>query len=1107
MLKNEGEGKVDACQYPSRVYPQVYNLLAVSSAGSQIDLGLKDEAGHFLESFLALFLSTLWELDRRGLELEQWAGGVSLAPSEKSDACYEDGIEIMDCQDSSSPVSESLKKKRQVKQNTETASANSPGSPVSKTPSEKDDESKVILEQISSSGDNCKFPGEKETAPDKEKKKKKYNQLKDIRRTELKRYYSTDDNQNKTNEKKEKKMVSQKPHGTIEYTAGNQDTINSIALKFNITPNKLVELNKLFTQTIVPGQILFVPETSAARLSSFSPGAPVSPSSSDAEYDKLPDADLARKAFKPVERVLSSTSEEDEPVVVKFLKMNCRYFTDGKGVVGGVMIVTPNNIMFDPHKSDPLVIENGCEEYGLICPMEEVVSIALYNDISHMKIKDALPSPGEWEDLSSEKDINPFSKFKSLSKEKRQQNGDPSIALGSKQIKPSDKERSADFEVLQSSESTGSIKSNSVEFPNNVTATEHLEKFAVDPCAKDPSGEKNASDIKTKEKSLLGEGEDEFTELEKTSSHMDRELDRKISVTEGLLADPRDLGRTKQQVTKPTPEVQEHLTVDSLEKKDSVEPKADLDLELCEKQDVIPEVNKCVSSPTGKVETALDTKKELEKDKLIEFYLNKDGNGSQSSEDLHKAEIQKGENNKAIGIDLTLSCSKSQANEVHTVKSMELDSCCVERKASSLEISSAAAEEKNLKESVDSSLVPAIDNTCQETQLDNQSEIRLWLLQKIQVPIEDMLPSKEEKSKTPPMFLCIKVGKPMRKSFVSQNTTVSQQYSKKIKQPEYWFAVPRESKANPLFFLRGVEIESKYLESKVSEATPDIQIRGLEHLSYEDKLKEGQNAYISRKNFPCFVLIKELLYETFRVDHLYTFFVQWSPEIYGKDAKEQGFVVVEKEELDMIDNFFSEPTSKSWEIITVEEAKRRKSVCSYHEEEDDDTLPILKHHSALLENMHIEQLARRLPARVQGYPWRLAYSTLEHGTSLKTLYRKSASLDSPVLLVIKDMDNQIFGAYATHPFKFSDHYYGTGETFLYTFSPHFKVFKWSGENTYFINGDTSSLELGGGGGRFGLWLDADLYHGRSNSCSTFNNDILTKKEDFIIQDVEVWTFE
>lgn len=63
-----------------------------------------------------------------------------------------------------------------------------------------------------------------------------------------------------------------------------------------------------------------------------------------------------------------------------------------QGVVGGVLIVTPNNIMFDPHKSDPLVIEHGCEEYGLICPMEEVMSVALYDDVSRMKLKDALPS-------------------------------------------------------------------------------------------------------------------------------------------------------------------------------------------------------------------------------------------------------------------------------------------------------------------------------------------------------------------------------------------------------------------------------------------------------------------------------------------------------------------------------------------------------------------------------------------------------------------------------------------------------------------------------------------------------------------------------------------
>lgn len=53
------------------------------------------------------------------------------------------------------------------------------------------------------------------------------------------------------------------------------------------------------------------------------------------------------------------------------------------------------------------------------------------------------------------------------------------------------------------------------------------------------------------------------------------------------------------------------------------------------------------------------------------------------------------------------------------------------------------------------------------------------------------------------------------------------------------------------------------------------------------------------------------------------------------------------------------------------------------------------------------QLATRLPARVQGYPWRLAYSTVVHGTSLKTLYRNLLDVDCPVLLIIRDMNNQV----------------------------------------------------------------------------------------------------
>ncbi|XP_030874844.1 nuclear receptor coactivator 7 isoform X4 [Leptonychotes weddellii] len=839
-------------------------------------------------------------------------------------------------------------------------------------------------------------------------------------------------------------MVVQKPHGTMEYTAGSQDTLNSIALKFNITPNKLVELNKLFTHTIVPGQVLFVPDanfpSSTLRLSSSSPGATVSPSSSDAEYDKLPDADLARKALKPIERVLSSTSEEDEPGVVKFLKMNCRYFTDGKGVVGGVMIVTPNNIMFDPHKSDPLVIENGCEEYGLICPMEEVVSIALYNDISHMKIKDALPSdlpqdlcplyrPGEWEDLASEKDINPFSKFKSLNKEKRQQNGERTITSDSKSIRPL--EKSTEYMHMKPSDGSLSGKVKTLESSTEATSG----SATVTKVSREPSDTRAAFESIAKENSLLGE-DDDFVDLEELSSQTDSGMDKRDTSKECLSLDPKELRKAKSHIIGSTTEMQVQSALNFSGTDNDAELKGALDLETREKQDIMPEVDKQSGSPESQVENTLNIHEDLDKVKLIEYYLNKNKEGSQLTENLPKAELSDGKSTEPVGIDITLSSSLPQVGGPPTEGSKEPDKTWVKERVS-LPLQLASSTEENVnKGSLDTSSESTLDNSCQGAQMDNKSEIQLWLLKRIQVPIEDILPSKEEKSKTPPMFLCIKVGKPMRKSFATHSAAMVQQYGKRRKQPEYWFAVPRE-----------------------------------------------------------------------RVDHLYTFFVQWSPDVYGKDAKEQGFVVVEKEELNMIDNFFSEPTTKSWEIITVEEAKRRKSTCSYYEDDDEVALPILQPHSALLENMHIEQLARRLPARVQGYPWRLAYSTLEHGTSLKTLYRKSASLDSPVLLVIKDMDNQIFGAYATHPFKFSDHYYGTGETFLYTFSPNFKVFKWSGENSYFINGDISSLELGGGGGRFGLWLDADLYHGRSNSCSTFNNDILSKKEDFIVQDLEVWTFE
>ncbi|XP_051264618.1 nuclear receptor coactivator 7 [Dicentrarchus labrax] len=737
------------------------------------------------------------------------------------------------------------------------------------------------------------------------------------------------------------KREKRRPPGTVEFSVGPNDSLNSIALKFNITPNKLVQLNKLFSRSVYPGQKLFVPDVSQAETDHKSQSAS-NPSctnglTENASHDGMSNCMSA----KSLRRELSPNSEDESPATVKFIKMSCKYFTDGMGVVGGVLIVTPNNIMFDPHKSDPLVIEHGCEEYGLICPMEEVVSVALYDDVSRMKLKDALPSdlpedlcpvyrPGEWEQLPSEQDLNPFSRYEAL---------DPKRPI-----------------VLDDIESTLS----------ETASTE---------------GEQT-------EKSPSDEG---FTELEPTVNRSTEEAEATSSKTTNVLSrDQKELGPS----CPGRGDIQEKSMLSQTKGK------------LDDEEDEGVAQNSSIEDGEL-IQSSSETEKQDDKPSSQEVTETKEKKPKGTEELLN------GAHDKIISapVDQNRKLSLKEASEVCGNSGPKRQS--PDRPACGAELS----EEERRKKSY-------------------EAEVKLWLLERMQAPIEDMLFSSEEKSKNPPMFLCFKVGKPMRKSFASGMTSSpAHSFGGRGKQPEYWFAVPQE-----------------------------------------------------------------------RVDHLYAFFVQWSPDVYGKEAREQGFVVVEKDELDMIDNFFSDPASCSWEIITIDEAKRRQSFGSC-DGDSVDALPILNDTSDLMQDTHIEKLACRLPARVQGYPWRLAYSTVKHGTSLKTLYRSLADVDSPVLLVVKDMDNQIFGAFSTHPFRVSEHCYGTGETFLYSFCPEIKVFRWTGENSYFVKGNTDSLQMGGGGGQLGLWLDAELYRGTTTKCATFNNQPLSAQQDFNIHSLEVWTFE
>ncbi|NWT60050.1 TLDC2 protein, partial [Erythrocercus mccallii] len=157
----------------------------------------------------------------------------------------------------------------------------------------------------------------------------------------------------------------------------------------------------------------------------------------------------------------------------------------------------------------------------------------------------------------------------------------------------------------------------------------------------------------------------------------------------------------------------------------------------------------------------------------------------------------------------------------------------------------------------------------------------------------------------------------------------------------------------------------------------------------------------------------------------------------------------------------------------------------------------------------VPQLGPQLPPRLTQQPWHLLFSTGRDGFSLRTLYRSRARPDSPALLLIRDTEAQTFGAFSASAIRSSSGFYGTGETFLFSFCPELKVFRWTGRNDFFVKGDVNLLMVGGGRGtQAALWswvqAPGDVLNPKTLALVTFDNETLSHREEFCIQDLEVW---
>ncbi|GMT11214.1 hypothetical protein PFISCL1PPCAC_2511 [Pristionchus fissidentatus] len=280
-----------------------------------------------------------------------------------------------------------------------------------------------------------------------------------------------------------------------------------------------------------------------------------------------------------------------------------------------------------------------------------------------------------------------------------------------------------------------------------------------------------------------------------------------------------------------------------------------------------------------------------------------------------------------------------------------------------------------------------------------------------------------------------------------------------------------------------------------------------------------------------------------QADNIYHFLLQWSPDKYGQDTTlstldesgsintssavpipskdDRGFIVLDSEADESLTGdkpaplFGNSLLNREWEIVTVQEMCRRLSLD--HLDVQDMPIPEGANSSVILDELMIRQVMEILPARAEGYPWVSIYNSEKHGFSLATLYRKMVEFDedmSPVLLIIRDTKDHVFGCVVSSAIRPSDHFIGTGDSsLLFRFTgevPHtreLRHYSWTGENQFFVHAQKDCLSVGAGHGHNGLWVDADLNHGRSQRCDTFDNEPLAgDNEDFIIQFVEAYGF-
>ncbi|XP_049306471.1 nuclear receptor coactivator 7 isoform X5 [Bactrocera dorsalis] len=991
-----------------------------------------------------------------------------------------------------------------------------------------------------------------------------------------------------TNERKKSSLPT---IPTKSYTVGNRDTLTSVAARFDTTPSELTHLNRLNSSFIYPGQQLLVPDKSAAKNDSVS-------GSATGIDEKGSDASISGKS-SPIDRKLSTTDEQndendileglrpgspkpghiervdsakstdnaqaeanksDDPVITqRFLKINVRHITDGQGVVGGVLLVTPNAVMFDPNVSDPLVIEHGPESYGVIAPMDLVVNAAIFHDIAHMRVSGGVNT----EQNENAEIYYPQAVLEAKQAKEAKERGDESVDGARKQSATGGSMETCDDQESLCS-NTGEREQKDAE--KGVEAKEESAKTddEVNTKANKTEDDADANDLKktlnlTDSRTTLEERRKSLLDhhwaipSKDRSSEDEGDNESQTTIDSGARGqDPHSatssisgIGAASGALQLPgglAPADLEHL--EELAKQscydsgiDIREPIANLqpipkktvysDADIVLSSDWVPPKTisptlMSESPPRSSVLSAqsLDAGTAGGRKKTTSVSFSVDDNnseqqaaaavaasaaaaaaqGDKSTEKKNKmlkrlsyplawVEGLTGEAGGPPGTGGSLGKSADSESAPNTGDSNQSVFSKVFSSSPITLVSELGGNlfSKTPSEDSGGSPVPPLTphsthseghistgrssigtfmrpqssegtasttklkDVKQQPKLDYRSMVSVDDKPELFISVDKLIPRPARACPDPPLYLRLRMGKPIGKAIPLPTSVMS--YGKNKLRPEYWFSVPK-NRVDELY--RFINTWVQHLYGELNEE--QIKARGFE-LIQDD--------------------------------------TEWTKSGSGKSGRSGS---QENEEI-------SDLTRESWEVLSMSTDDYRKaSLFATGSFDLDFPIPDLIGTTEILTEEHREKLCGHLPARAEGYSWSLIFSTSQHGFSLNSLYRKMQKLESPILIVIQDTDNNVFGALTSCSLHVSDHFYGTGESLLYKFNPSFKVFHWTGENLYFIKGNMESLSIGAGDGRFGLWLDGDLNQGRSQSCSTYGNEPLAPQEDFVIKTLECWAF-